>query len=157
MFGTHGPLDVSTLDGDDDMTAENENQPGLRRATVPARLHLDFANMTAQWCHRQRAIIHGIVVQAAGLALAGHPDPRLLPPKGTGASGSWRESVRVKWIQCDVEYGRCVDLIEGAGSTVPLVIAAGMQAYIEAGGDVVAMTAARVGQATARRPPPASV
>ena len=123
--------------GDAALTPDNESQEGVCRVTVEADLHDQFADTIGHWLHRQKAILHSVVINAARLAAAGVRDPAILPP--ARGHQTWRRPVRVKWQQCDSEYDRCRDLIEGAGSSVPEVIRAGMQAYVDAGGSLLDM------------------
>jgi hypothetical protein len=94
-------------------------------------------NMSNLWYHW--------VVQAAQLAArrgsaAKLPQALMHGSQRRMARGSLGPTRAVRWRQSKAEFERCRDLIDAAGSTVTAVLIAAAQAYVDAGGDVVAMS-----------------
>lgn len=78
------------------------------------------------------------VTEAAQLAYRGYG--HLLPPRPPRARKGEREKMSIaRWKQGTVEYARCRDLIEGAGSSMATVLREAGEHYDVAGGDVAAM------------------
>ena len=109
---------------------------GLRG--VPVDLHAASVAVAERRGHVRSGLVLSWVIDAARVAAAGHGEllPRAEPPARRGHA---EPSTMVFWTQGDLEYARCSELIEGAGSSLIAVVKAALRAYVEADGALIDM------------------
>lgn len=121
------------------MSIVRQSRQHRAEASLPAPVHADLVRVA-----RARGVTIGELCYAwtcDAARLADQGLGHLLPPVPTtraarGAVGGYKQ---VKWLQSEPQAERWRALIEAAGSSVPVVLAAAAQAYAEADGDPLTM------------------
>ncbi len=106
---------------------------------LPEQLVDDLHVVATEQGTNAAALCFHWVVEAARLAARGYGAH--LPQERRARRHSLGGAVKpVTWAQNPDDYRRCKALIDEAGSSVPAVLRHAVRRYLEAGGDVVAMT-----------------
>ena len=87
-------------------------------------------------------LARGWVITAARLAYRsqGRLLPKRRPTRDRAPRGEATPKAKLRWSQSDAQYAWCKQLIDDAGSSLTDVLREAVQAYLDADGDVVAMT-----------------
>lgn len=105
--------------------------------SIPSELAQRFVEIADGHKHQHSTLLYGWFKEAAQLAAAGL-GAELPPDPGRQSGGVAVE--RMFFKQSKAEHAQWSSLLKDAGSSLRAVETAAMSAYVEAGGDLLAMT-----------------
>lgn len=112
-----------------------------KRADVRDDLASEFRDLCAERQVPQAAVTYALLTRAVAAVIAG--DATALPAVGPGGRAPRRPGVTVtavKWSQGDAEYSDYRRILQRAGTSLNAVVGSGVEAYVEAGGDLARMS-----------------